>query len=128
MSKIQHDDNQANTDLEAQLKRALADYQNLEKRFEKEKEDIVRFANQSLLLKLLGITEGMEMVMKQFQELLEEQGFEKIVLNPGDAFDHTIMDAIDGEGAIVDTVYSNAYRLHDKIVRHGRVRVRKSKD
>lgn len=114
-------------DLEAQLKRALADYQNLEKRFEKEKAETIRYANQTLMLRLLGITEGLEMVMKQFQELLEEQGFEKVAIAVGDAFDNTTMEAIDGEGAIVDTVYSHAYRLHDKIIRHGRVKVRKEK-
>jgi molecular chaperone GrpE len=111
--------------LEAQLKRALADYQNLEKRFAKEKEEVVRFANQSLLLRLLGIMEGFEMVMKQFQELVNEQGFEKVELKEGDAFDASTMEAIDGEGKVVERVYSQAYKLHDKIVRPGRVKVRK---
>ncbi|MCA9390477.1 nucleotide exchange factor GrpE, partial [candidate division WWE3 bacterium] len=44
---------QQNQDVEAQLKRALADYQNLQKRFEKEKQDVVRYANENLLLNML---------------------------------------------------------------------------
>lgn len=116
---------QQNQDVEAQLKRALADYQNLQKRFEKEKQDVVRYANENLLLNMLGIIQGFEMMMKQFQDLLADQGFEKVQINAGDSFDPQKMDAIDGEGTVVDTVYSYPYKLHDKVVSHGRVSVMK---
>jgi len=117
---------QQNEELEAQLKRALADYQNLQKRFDKEKEDVVKFANQVLLMKILGVLEGFEMVMKQFGDLLTQEGFEKVSIEEGAKFDADLMDAIDGEGDKVEIVYSHPYKLHDKVVRHGRVKVKKS--
>jgi len=40
-------------DIKNQLKRALADYSNLQKRFEEEKRYLVKYANATLLLKLL---------------------------------------------------------------------------
>lgn len=122
----QNDLTQQNEELEAQLKRALADYQNLQKRFDKEKEDVVKFANQVLLMKILGILEGFEMVMKQFGDLLTQEGFEKVSIEEGAKFDADFMDAIDGEGDKVEIVYSHPYKLHDKVVRHGRVKVQKN--
>jgi len=121
----QNDQNgQTAAELEAQLKRALADYQNLQKRFDKEKEDVVKFANQVLLMKILGVLEGFEMVMKQFGDLLAQEGFEKVSIKEGAKFDANLMEAIDGEGDKVETIYSHPYKLHDKVVRHGRVKVR----
>lgn len=110
-------------DIESQLKRALADYQNLQKRVEKEKADAKKFANEVLLLKLLGIVEGFEIVMKQIQDVFDSEGFEKVVITSGDMFDGDLMEAIDGEGTTVDAVFSSAYRLHGKVVKHARVTV-----
>lgn len=128
MSESQNTQNDQNgqtaAELEAQLKRALADYQNLQKRFDKEKEDVVKFANQVLLMKILGVLEGFEMVMKQFGDLLAQEGFEKVSIKEGAKFDANLMEAIDGEGDKVETIYSHPYKLHDKVVRHGRVKVR----
>lgn len=52
--------NQKKTNVQAEIdeltnrwKRALADYENLEKRINAEKNDFVKFANASLLLKIL---------------------------------------------------------------------------
>lgn len=124
--KDAHDQNQSGQgDLSDQLKRALADYQNLQKRFEKEKQDVIKFSNQVLLMKILSVLEGFEMVMKQFSDLLAQEGFEKVKITEGAKFDANLMEAIDGEGEMVDTVYSHAYKLHEKIVRHGRVKVKK---
>ena len=61
MNEENNDSTQNNSreeELEVQLKRALADYQNLQKRFDKEKQDMVRFANETLMIKMLGVVEG----------------------------------------------------------------------
>lgn len=120
--------NQGHEQLEEQLKRALADYQNLQKRVEKERQDVVKFANETLLMRMLGIVEGFEMIMKQFQDVLQDNGFEKINIQPGDGFDTQLMEAIDGEGTTVDQVYSYPYKLHDRVVRVGRVTVTNNND
>ncbi|MCA9397517.1 nucleotide exchange factor GrpE [candidate division WWE3 bacterium] len=124
MSDKEHTDS-TNQELEAQLKRALADYQNLQKRFDKEKQDVVRFANEALLIKMLGVVEGFDMVMAQFREMLDDHGFTKMEVQSGDTFDPNTMEAIDGEGTVVDVVYSYPYTLHDKVVQVARVSVKK---
>ena len=72
--------------LEAQLKRALADYRNLERRVQ---DDVTHFAHHSraeLLMKLLPVLDnlenaqkhlndqGLEIVIKQFKEILKGFG------------------------------------------------------
>ena len=112
-------------ELENQLKRALADYQNLQKRVEKEKAGIIKFANEVLLLKILGIVDGLEMVLEQFQKLLESEGFDAVEVKEGDKFDPQVHEAVgtEGEGEEIVEVMSKAYKLHDKIIRPARVRV-----
>ncbi len=111
--------------LEEQLKRALADYANLKKRFEKEREEITQFSNEVLLLQLLGIVDGLEMTLKELHALLDRHGFSKIEVNVGDQFDPKIMEAIDKsqDGDAVTQVYAPAYKLHDKVVRPAKVQV-----
>lgn len=112
-------------ELENQLKRALADYQNLQKRFVKEQEQVVKFANETLLFNLVHILEGFEMVYTQFKSILKQSGFERIEIKVGARFDSGLMEAIDGAGEKVEQVLSAAYKLHDKIVKPARVRVGK---
>lgn len=112
-------------ELENQLKRALADYQNLQKRFEKEREQVVKFANQTLLVNLISILDGFEMVFVQFKDFLRLGGFERVEVGAGDNFDPKLMEAIEGEGEKVEKVLSAAYKLHDKIIKPARVRVTK---
>ena len=50
-----------------QLKRALADYSNLQKRFEEEKKLIVQYANATLLLKLIGVFDSLEQAGKHLE-------------------------------------------------------------
>lgn len=111
-------------DLEGQLKRALADYDNLKKRFEKERGRVVKFANEALLLNLIGVVEGLEMTLGQFQAILSSAGFEKIKVEDGDKFNNKTMEAIDGEGETVEEALSSGYKLHEKVVRPARVRVK----
>lgn len=114
-------------ELEDQLKRALADYENLQKRVEKEKTEVIKFANELLLLKILGIVDGLEMVLSQFRQLLKSEGFVTVEVKEGDKFDPQLHEAVgsEGEGETIIEVLSRAYKLHDKIIRPARVRVGK---
>jgi len=70
--------------------RSFADYQNLVKRVEKEKQDWVKFASEGLLLRLLDLADnldratifvqdkGLQMVYMQLQQLLKEYGVKEI--------------------------------------------------
>lgn len=97
---------------EDRYKRALADYQNLQRQTAKEKLDIVRYANERLLLELLPVydhlktalkfapeeknnwLEGVQYVIKQFKTVLADNGVEEIVTE-GKVFDHHSMDAVE---------------------------------
>jgi len=92
-------------DLTNRWKRALADYQNLEKRYEKEKSDFVQFANANLILKILGVLEhlekaaahlkdpGLDLVISEFKRVLATEGIEEIK-SLGEKFNPDLMEAV----------------------------------
>ena len=125
------------TDLENKWKRALADYANLEKRIEKEKEDFVKFANAQLLNKLLAVLNDLELAEKhlkdkgltlagnRFREILKEEGVEEIEVL-GRNFDPELMDAVetvDGPKNKVVEVVLKGYKLYGKVLRPAKVKV-----
>ena len=128
-------------DLENKWKRALADYANLEKRIEKEKEDFVKFANAQLLNKLLAILDNLELAERhlrdkgltlagnRFREILKEEGVEEIEVL-GRNFDPELMDAVetvDGPKNKVVEVVLKGYKLYGKVLRPAKVKVGGSK-
>lgn len=113
------------TELENQLKRALADYDNLKKRLEKERTEIVQFANEALMLRVLGIVDGLEITLGQFWQLLKEEGVEEIKVKAGDKFDPEVMEAVGGQGEKVEQILSRGYKLHGRVIRPARVKLGK---
>lgn len=128
-------------DLNNKWKRALADYQNLERRIDTEKEGFVKFANAQMLLKILPaldtlITaqkhlgdEGLGLGVKQLVEGLESEGVVKIE-TVGKEFDPNIMECIgveDGEENKVTEELRTGYLINDKLLRPAQVKVGKSK-
>ena len=127
--------------LENDWKRALADYQNLVKRFESEKHEVVRFANLNLISKLLpslNILEmsalhsqdaGVKMAVKQFQDVLSSEQLEAIVPNIGDTFDpsiHDCLETIPGEEEnTLAEIVAKGYKIGDVILRPAKVKVYK---
>lgn len=124
-----------NEDLDARCKRALADYQNLKDRYGQEKEEFVKYANESLLQEILPIfdnlkislqhvsseeqdnawVKGVEYVVKQFREMLEEHGVKEIEAE-GKEFDHNTMEAIEGKGDKVKKEVKPGYTLNGKVI------------
>src|ERR1035437_1734120 len=117
--------------LENQYKRALADYQNLEKRIVEEKISWLKIANKNLLLKLLpGLDslllaekhtqdEGVKISVKHFLDILENEGVKNIE-TVGKDFDPNLMDAIttgQGEDGKVLEEVRIGYMLFDQILR-----------
>lgn len=121
--------------LENQLKRALADYQNLEKRIAEEKSSWIKIANKDLLLRLLpGLDnlilaekhtqdEGVKLSIKHFLDILENEGVKRIE-TVGKTFDPNLMEAIttqEGEeGKVLEEVRSG-YMLYDSVLRPAQV-------
>ncbi len=137
MSK-KHEKEKPNEDfknLENQLKRALADYQNLEKRIADEKITWIKIANKDLLLRLIpGLDslllaekhtqdEGVKLSIKHFLDILEEVGVKKIETE-GKSFDPKLMEAVSttegDEGKIIEEVRAG-YTLFDTILRPAQV-------
>jgi molecular chaperone GrpE len=125
--------------------RSQADFENYKKRAAREKEDAVKYANSSLLQRLVSILDnfelglaaaknegtqspiysGMVLVQKQLNDLLEENGLQAIEAE-GKTFDPNLHEAIAHEpsDAPEETVIRQArrgYRLKDRLLRPARV-------
>jgi molecular chaperone GrpE len=134
------EENQEFTDLENQLKRALADYQNLEKRIAGERIEWIKIANKQLLLKLLpGLDslllaqkhtqdEGVRVAIKHFLDGLETEGVKKIETKDQD-FDPIFMEAVatlEGEEGKVLEETRAGYTLNGQVLRPAQVIVGKA--
>lgn len=131
-------------DLDEQLKRALADYQNLQRRVLNEKSDLVKYANQELLKNLLPSfdnlylaekyikDEGVKLTVQKLTENLENEGVRKIeVLNK--RFDPDTMECVEvlekdsstgsGKEDLVVEEMRPGFMLFDKVIRPAQVKV-----
>lgn len=125
-----------NKELEDMLKRTLADYQNLERRIEEERRMLSKLSSLLLIEKLLPVLdnlenaqahikdEGLEMVIKQFKEVLASEGVTEIQAE-GQKFDPTLHEATDvtegpDEGRIVKVV-NKGYMVENKVIRPAKV-------
>jgi len=122
-------------------KRALADYQNLEKRTASEKEEFLKFANSSLILKLLSVLDvlekvqshlkdkGLDLAILEFKRVLENEGVGEIEVRLGDNFNQDMMECVEvikGEKENqVAEVMSKGYKLNGKLLRPVKVKVYK---
>ena len=94
-------------DLENQLTRALADYDNLRKRVEREREDFGKLARATLMARLLPVYDmlegaqahlkdsGMAIMIEEFAKVLKEEGIEKIEVKQGDKFNEELHEAVE---------------------------------
>lgn len=135
--KVSNDESKEKLEnLENSLKRALADYQNLEKRGNEEKSEWIKMANRDLLFKLLPVfdtlnlaqkhiqDEGLILSIKQFIDVLKSVGVEKI--NTQDqTFDPAVMEAVEktGEGEKVIEEIRAGFTLFGKVIRPALVKV-----
>ena len=125
--------------------RSQADFENYKKRAAREKEDAVKYANSSLLQRLVSILDnfelglaaakteserspiysGMVLVQKQLNDLIEENGLQAIEAE-GKKFDPNLHEAMAHEAseAPEGTVIRQArrgYRFKDRLLRPARV-------
>ncbi len=119
-------------------KRALADYQNLEKRINEEKQDFVKFSNSLLITKLLEVLDSLEMAEKhlndqgltlavnQLRTILKNEGVEEIKIR--DKYDPTLMECVElAEGLGKTELVKKGYYLNNKVLRPCKVKVYKGK-
>ena len=124
-------------ELEANYKRALADYQNQDRRFKETQGQIIKFANATLLEKILSNIDSLEMatthlkdpglkiVVEQFQEILKSEGLQ-LIESGGKLFDPQTMDCIEvvsGKKDHVVETLTKGYFLFDEVLRPAKVKV-----
>jgi molecular chaperone GrpE len=118
-------------------KRAVADYQNLQKRVEIQQANYIKLASVQILQKLIPILDdlerasehikdtGLQMITKQLYELLAEEGV--VRLEPlGSEFDPHTMECVEtskGKKNIVTRVQTNGYVMGDIVLRAAKVEV-----
>jgi molecular chaperone GrpE len=134
-----------------QLLRALAEYENYKKRMIREKANLLKFGNESLIKELLpvidslelsleharntrnidSIVEGIEMIKKEFLKKLEKFGL-KAISAKGERFDPTKHEATSQvetseypENTIVEEL-QKGYLIHDRLLRPAMVTVAKA--
>ncbi len=123
--------------------RALADYQNLSRQTQKEKEEFFRYALADFLYDLLPTYDhlklavaslspaeeknpwvaGVRHVLRQFQEALAAKGVEEIK-TVGEKFDPETMEAMSGEGETVEKELKPGYKLNGKVIIAAKVTVK----
>lgn len=117
-------------ELENSYKRALADYSNLKRRYEEDKLNLVKFANEVLIGKLVQVLldlegaqkyikdDGLNKIIEKFAKLLKEEGLEEINPKgkPFDASRHEAIESVDGENNKVVKVLRKGYKLHNKTI------------
>lgn len=130
-----------NKELEAGWKRAVADYQNLQKRVSSEKEQLVRLANEALLEEILPVLDnletvlqhikdtGLEITVNQFRDVLRRVGVEEIDLLKKDFDPHLAeaVDVVEGDENKVAEVVKKGYLYNYKVIRPAKVKVGKKK-
>lgn len=130
--------------------RTAADMENFRKRATREREESMRYANQSLLEELLPILDnfemgmqaagqeqesmiyiGMDMVRKQLNEFLAGNGVQEIIAE-GQPFDPNLHEAVsqeettDAEDGVILKVIRRGFNLRDRLLRPATVVVAKS--
>ncbi|HPT65716.1 MAG TPA: nucleotide exchange factor GrpE [Candidatus Woesebacteria bacterium] len=128
--------------LEDKLARSLADYSNLEKRIESQRQLFVTLATTSILSKMVEVLDdfylaqkhlndqGLKMAIDKFNSVLKVEGLEEI--NPQQLeFDPQSMEcveAVDGRENFVVEVKKLGYKLNGHVIRPAQVSVGKTAD
>jgi len=133
--------------------RLNAEFDNLRKRTLKEREEFIKYANEKLILELIDVCEslerglenakntdnkdklieGMELIYKQFKNVLEKNGLTPIKAL-GEKFDpykheammQTLTDECE-ENTILEE-FTRGYMLNNRVIRYSKVRVSKKKE
>ena len=136
------------TELNNRLMRLQADFDNFRRRTQGEKEQLSGFVTAGVVGKFLKVLDnferaeasaektadleslltGMKQIRRQFEEVFKEIGVEEIVAQDA-KFDPNLHEAVmrgqnpDMEDETIDMVFEKGYKLHDRVIRHSKVRV-----
>ncbi|MFP7657403.1 nucleotide exchange factor GrpE [Chryseobacterium proteolyticum] len=127
--------------------RLYAEFENYKKRTSKEKMEFFQYANQDMMVSMLGVLDdferalkeiakngnpadlqGVELIYQKFKNKLTEKGLKSMEVKAGDSFNVDLHEAItqipapsdDLKGKIVDVI-ETGYTLGDKVIRFAKV-------
>lgn len=127
--------------------RLYAEFENYKKRTSKEKMEFFQYANQDMMVSMLGVLDdferalkeiakngnptdlqGVELIYQKFKNKLTEKGLKIMEVRAGDSFNVDLHEAItqipapsdDLKGKIVDVI-ETGYILGDKVIRFAKV-------
>jgi len=134
---------------EKDLKRIQAEFENFQKRTEKEKNELLKYASHKLIIKLINLKEdfdralensenreelieGLKLIKKEFEKILEEEEVKYIeVMNKKyDPFVHEVIQKIisdEEENTIVEEI-QKGYYYKDKIIKNPKVKISGGKE
>ncbi|MDL2246970.1 nucleotide exchange factor GrpE [Methanobrevibacter sp. OttesenSCG-928-K11] len=125
--------------------RLQADFENFKKQTEKRNQEIIKFANEELIMNILDsyedlervlenstnqkeLREGVELIYSKIKNALDKEGLKKIpaVGEKFDPFKHEALMAEDNDdydnGEIIDELMKG-YTLKDKVIKYSKVKV-----
>lgn len=128
--------------LEEQLKRAVADYRNLERRSGEERNDAIKFANKQLIEALLPAfdtlflaakfttDESVKLTAQRILDVLKDNGIEKIETNNAQYNAQTMeaIDVVEGDKDLVVEEIRPGFLIYGKLIRPAQVKVGKGKE
>ena len=140
-TKVHEQKQEKTQELENQLKRALADYQNLERRVEEERRLLSQLSSAILIEKFLPVLDnlesaqshlndqGLDIVIKQFKQILDYENVTEIEAT-GQTFDPNLHEAAEVQAGennnTVVKVLTKGYKLNDRVLRPARVVVERN--
>ncbi len=136
------------TELEDRLLRQRAEFENYRKQLDREKEEFSKCANEKLIIEMLNIAddleravqeykkkdpeaaEGIELIHRNLMKILERYGVKHIesVGKKFDPYSHEAFLQQESEGpeGVVLEELQKGYRVHDRVIRHSKVKVSKN--
>ena len=132
-------------ELKSHIQRLQADFDNFRKQNDKQRQDLINYANEGLIVKFLDVyedmeralenstneeelREGLELIYSKMKTTLEKEGVEEIpaVGEKFDPFKHEALLTVDSpdheNNEIVDELMKG-YTLKDKVIKYSKVRV-----
>ncbi len=106
-SKVFETNNVDNDVVNKQLARVLADYDNLQKRVEREKQSLWQVLVARFTLRMLPVYDmlldaqnhlqdaGIALTIAEFEKILQEEGIEEIGINTGDEFTEKLCEVVE---------------------------------
>lgn len=129
--------------LKSQLARALADYDNLRKRVEREREEGKYLSKMIVISRLLPVFDmfedaqkhtgdpGLGIALKVLSDTLRDEGIVPIEVREEESFNHELHEAIDAvandeKDGLIESVALKGYKFIDgPVIRHAKVKVYK---